>query len=99
MHGLGWFVKKTRGEIVRIDGKTERRSGGQDLKPIHTVSGWANRQQMTVGQIATDEKPDEIAAVPELLIIAGCSIKADAMSCQKMSQKNEFGKMRITFWN
>ena len=78
--------QKTKGEIVSIDGKTVRRSGGQDQKPIHMVSAWASQQQMVLGQIATDEKSNEITAVPELLEmldIAGCIITADAMSCQK----------------
>lgn len=78
--------QKTNGEIVSIDGKTVRRSGGKDQKPIHMVSAWANSQQMVLGQMATDEKSNEITAVPELLEmldIAGCIITADAMSCQK----------------
>lgn len=78
--------QKTKGEIVSIDGKTIRRSGGKQQKPIHMVSAWANTQQMVLGQMATDEKSNEITAVPELLEmldIAGCIITADAMSCQK----------------
>ena len=78
--------KKTKGEIVSIDGKTVRRSGGKDTKPIHMVSAWANGQQMVLGQLATDEKSNEITAVPsllEMLDVSGCIITADAMSCQK----------------
>lgn len=78
--------QKTKGEIVSIDGKTVRRSGGSDQKPIHMVSAWANQQQMVLGQLATEEKSNEIAAVPELLEmldVTGCIITADAMSCQK----------------
>jgi len=36
--------QKTKGEIVSIDGKTLRRSGGENQKPIHMVSAWANKQ-------------------------------------------------------
>ena len=78
--------QKTHGEIVSIDGKTVRRSGRKDQRPIHMVSAWANSQQMVLGQLATDEKSNEITAVPELLEmldVAGCIITADAMSCQK----------------
>ena len=78
--------QKTEGEIISIDGKTIRRSGGRDQKPIHMVSAWANQLQMVLGQLATDEKSNEITAVPELLEmldIKGCIITADAMSCQK----------------
>lgn len=78
--------QKTKGEIVSIDGKTVRRSGGNGQKPIHMVSAWANKQQMVLGQLATEEKSNEITAVPELLEmldVTGCIITADAMSCQK----------------
>lgn len=78
--------QKTKGEIVSIDGKTVRRSGDRENKPIHMVSAWANSQQMVLGQLATEEKSNEITAVPELLDmldVRGCIITADAMSCQK----------------
>lgn len=78
--------QKTKGEIVSIDGKTVRRSGDKAKKPIHMVSAWANSQQMVLGQLATDEKSNEITAVPELidmLDISGCIVTTDAMSCQK----------------
>lgn len=78
--------QRSKGEIVSIDGKTVRRSGGSGRKPIHMVSAWANGQQMVLGQLATDEKSNEITAVPELiemLDVTGCIITADAMSCQK----------------
>lgn len=83
---VGAVCRKTEGEIVSIDGKTVRRSGGKDKRPLHMVSAWANSQQMVLGQLATAEKSNEITAVPELLEIldvAGCIITADAMSCQK----------------
>ena len=50
------------------------------------VSAWANQNQMVLGQLATDEKSNEITAVPELLEaldITGTIITTDAMSCQK----------------
>lgn len=78
--------QKTNGEIVSIDGKTIRRSGNGGKNPIHMVSAWANKQQVVMGQLATEKKSNEITAVPELLDmleISGCIITADAMSCQK----------------
>jgi len=74
------------GEVVSIDGKTLRRSGDKDKKPIHMVSAWANRNQMVLGQLAIEEKSNEITAVPQLLEaldVEGCIVTADAMSCQK----------------
>jgi len=73
-------------EIVSIDGKTLRRSGSKNQNPLHMVSAWANKNQLVLGQIATDEKSNEITAVPELLevlYLKGCIVTADAMSCQK----------------
>lgn len=78
--------KKTDGEIVSIDGKTLRGSKDSDRNPIHMVSAWANANQMVLGQLATEEKSNEITAVPallELLDVSGCIVTADAMSCQK----------------
>ena len=77
---------KVDGDIISVDGKTVRRSGEKRKKPIHMVSAWSNQQQMVLGQLATDEKSNEITAVPELLEIldvSGCIVTADAMSCQK----------------
>lgn len=77
---------KATGDVVSIDGKTLRRSGGGEQKPIHMVSAWANEQQLVLGELAVEEKSNEITAVPQLLDmldVAGCTITADAMSCQK----------------
>ena len=78
--------QKTKGDIISVDGKTLRRSGGANHNPIHMVSAWANEQQMVLGEVAVEEKSNEITAVPQLLDIldiTGCIITADAMSCQK----------------
>ena len=78
--------RPTSGEIISVDGKTIRGSADQQRHPIHLVSAWAHQQQLVLGQIATDEKSNEITAVPSLLDtldIAGCVITADAISCQK----------------
>jgi len=83
---IGTVCQKTEGEIVHFDGKTIRRSGDRDKNPIHMVSAWASEQRLVLGQIATEEKSNEITAVPkllEMLDIAGCIVTADAMSCQK----------------
>ena len=50
------------------------------------VSAWANEQQLVLGELAVEEKSNEITAVPQLLDmldIAGCIVTTDAMSCQK----------------
>ena len=57
------------GEVVAIDGKTARRSYDQAAKKgaIHMVSAWATQQSLTLGQVKTDEKSNEITAIPQLL--------------------------------
>ena len=50
------------------------------------VSAWDNEQQLVLGQLAVEEKSNEITAVPQLLDmldVTGCIVTADAMSCQK----------------
>jgi predicted transposase YbfD/YdcC len=76
------------GEVIPIDGKTLRRSFDNDAgkSAIHMVSAWASSSGIVLGQIKTDEKSNEITAIPELiksLEIEGCIISTDAMGCQK----------------
>lgn len=77
----------TNGEVVAIDGKTARRSYNRKdkLGAIHMVSAWANQTGMSLGQVKTEEKSNEITAIPvllELLELKGCIITIDAMGCQ-----------------
>lgn len=76
------------GEVIPIDGKTIRHSFDNDAgkSAIHMVSAWASSSGIVLGQIKTDEKSNEITAIPELiksLEIEGCIISTDAMGCQK----------------
>lgn len=78
------------GDVIAIDGKTNRRTGGltrkgKKLKPLHLVSAWATRNGVALGQVGTNKKSNEITAIPELLKlldISGCLITTDAMGCQ-----------------
>jgi predicted transposase YbfD/YdcC len=75
-------------EVIPIDGKTLRHSFDTELEqsPIHMVSAWASTNRLVLGQLKTDEKSNEITAIPELLRaldITGCIITLDAMGCQK----------------
>ena len=59
------------------------------------VSAWASKARAVFGQLAVDEKSNEITAVPELLElldIEGCIVTADAMSCQKEIAGKIIGK-------
>jgi len=76
------------GQIIAIDGKTLRRSydKSSDKAAIHMVSAWASENRLILGQIKTEEKSNEIKAIPELLRlleIDGCIVTIDAMGCQK----------------
>jgi predicted transposase YbfD/YdcC len=73
---------------IAIDGKTMRRShdGRRGLGPLHIVSAWASAQGLALGQLATEEKSNEITAIPALLDqidVAGAVVTIDAMGCQK----------------
>jgi len=75
-------------DIIAIDGKTLRRShdNANDKPAIHIVSAWACENKMVFGQIATDEKSNEITAIPkllEMLVLDGSVVTIDAMGCQK----------------
>jgi predicted transposase YbfD/YdcC len=74
--------------LVAIDGKTCRGSpaAGKGLGALHIVSAWASEEGIALGQVATEEKSNEITAIPELLKqidLANTIITIDAMGCQK----------------
>ena len=78
----------TQGEVVAIDGKTMRGSydHGNGKAAIHMVSAFVSRQNLCLGQLATDQKSNEITTIPkllELLEIKNCTITIDAMGCQR----------------
>jgi predicted transposase YbfD/YdcC len=78
----------TKGEVVAIDGKTLRRSfhSANRTAFVHMVSAWAAGNRMVLGQVKTEDKSNEITAIPrllELLRIEGCLVTIDAMGCQK----------------
>jgi predicted transposase YbfD/YdcC len=74
--------------VLAIDGKTARRSHDRrkGLGALHSVSVWASEFGLSLGQVACDDKSNEIAAIPELLRlvdIQGAIITIDAMGTQK----------------
>lgn len=82
------LCRTTKGRIIAIDGKTLRRSmdSASELKALHLVSAWASEQNLTLGQVAVEEKSNEITAIPrllELLELSGALVTIDAMGCQK----------------
>jgi predicted transposase YbfD/YdcC len=74
--------------FIPIDGKTARGSytDADKSNPLHLVSAWSAKQGITLGQVATDQKSNEITAIPkllELLELEGAIVTIDAMGCQK----------------
>lgn len=74
--------------VFAVDGKTARRSHDRahGLGPLHSVSVWASDFGLSLGQVACDEKSNEITAIPELLRLVdlkGAIITIDAMGTQK----------------
>jgi predicted transposase YbfD/YdcC len=73
--------------VVAIDGKTLRRSHDRTAgkKPLHLVSAWAVENRLVLAQLATEEKSNEITAIPLLLkqlSLKGCIVTIDAMGTQ-----------------
>jgi predicted transposase YbfD/YdcC len=73
---------------VAIDGKTLRRSHDhrKGLGAMHLVSAWAVDCGVSLGQLATTEKSNEITAIPQLLDqvqLKGAVVTIDAAGCQK----------------
>ena len=84
------------GEVVAIDGKTTRRSYDRagSKGAMHMVSAWATQntpvsstgQALTLGQVKTEAKSNEITAIPQLLDLLDlhdCVVTIDAMGCQR----------------
>jgi predicted transposase YbfD/YdcC len=78
----------TNEELIAIDGK--RICGSYDNHSgslaSHIVSAYMSSKEICMGQVATEEKSNEITAIPQLLDaidIEGAIISIDAMGCQK----------------
>jgi predicted transposase YbfD/YdcC len=82
------FHEQKKGDQICIDGKTARASHDRpaEQNPLHVVSAWATDQGLLLGQVAVDEKSNEITAIPkllEMLELAGALVTIDAMGCQR----------------
>lgn len=79
---------KTQGQIINFDGKTIRGSKDKSNNKyaLQMVSAWCGENNLVLGQIKTQAKINEIAALKELITlmdIEDCLITIDAMGCQK----------------
>lgn len=82
------IARRSKGNIVAIDGKTVRgaKEADQESSPIHIVSAWTSQNNLFLGQVKTNEKSNEITAIPELLdllYVQGSIVTIDAIGTQK----------------
>ena len=76
--------KKLRGSASKKEQQTPHSEGGKGA--VHLVQAWCNELQLCLGQYKTEDKSNEITAIPALLEwldVRGCIITIDAMGCQK----------------
>lgn len=74
--------------LVAIDGKCCRGSHdrSKNLGALHIVSAWASEHGIALGQVAVDDKSNEITAIPQVLEqidLANSIVTIDAAGCQK----------------
>ncbi len=74
-------------KTMAVDGKCLRGSHDRSrgLGPLHLVSVWLTEAGLTLAQTATDQKSNEITAIPEVLKLVdmtGAIISIDAMGTQ-----------------
>jgi hypothetical protein len=73
---LGWIEalhEATERQVIAIDGKTLRRSfdRAKGRSALHLVHARATANHLLLGQVAVDEKSNEITAIPKLLKVLG----------------------------
>lgn len=73
--------------VVALDGKTARGAvrRGDKRSFVHMVSAFCTANGLVYGQVKTDEKSNEITAIPKLLdmlFLRGALVTLDAMGCQ-----------------
>lgn len=76
------------GEVVAIDGKALKHASADGVHIPYVVSAWATGAGFVMGEVKTDEKSNETAAIPRLLEtlgreIADCVVTIDAAGCQR----------------
>lgn len=79
------FQINVKDKVIAVDGKSSRRSFDGENKMMHLVSAFMSEMGISLGQVKTADKSNEITAIPELLNlldIAGAIITIDSMGCQ-----------------
>lgn len=90
---MRWILRtdEIAGKIIAFDGKTIRGSKNEDSRSVHVLSAFLTDDQIVLGEIACDEKSNEITAIPELLDAINVEksiVTIDAMGTQtKIAEK------------
>lgn len=74
------------GDVVAFDGKTHRGTASDGVSALHMLNAWSVGNRLVLGQLAVEEKSNEITAIPNLmdvLDLKGCIVTADALNTQK----------------
>lgn len=82
---VGTLCPTLEGKHVAIDGKSVRGNRNGDTPALHLVSAWCSANGLTLGQVGTEQKSNEITAIPELLRaleLKGATVTIDAMGTQ-----------------
>ncbi len=80
-------LQQVRANVIAIDGKTHRGSHDRPngKAALHLISAWASDNRLVLGQLAVDQKSNEITAIPQLLDlldVRDCTVTIDALGCQ-----------------
>lgn len=76
--------KKLRASVDKLLQQKSRNEGGKSA--VHLVEAWCSELDLCLGQYKTEDKSNEITAIPALLDIlevSGSMVTIDAMGCQK----------------
>ena len=81
-------LRLIKDDVIAIDGKTLRHSfdKANEKSAIHMVSAFAAKSRIILGQQKTEDKSNEITAIPkllDLLDVRGSIVTIDAMGTQK----------------
>ncbi len=84
----GWLASHHlfSGRAIAVDGKTLRRAHDRGHPAPHLLSAILHQEAVVVGQVAVDEKTNEIPKLPELLDplpLEGAVVTADALHTQQ----------------
>jgi predicted transposase YbfD/YdcC len=95
---IGWTKElaiRFKNRSIAIDGKTlcgaKESAGAQSL--FHIVSAWASDSGLTLGFLRTNEKSNEITAIPELLKLL--SIEGDVVTIDAMGAQTEIARQIV----